>query len=72
MTAGFLVSPDSNSDGVYESNLDCWYTLLAAEGLVVQLAVLDIDMLWGRLYGSVIDDNPCRADHSLKVKPSFT
>ena len=72
MTAGFLVSPDSNQDGVFESNLDCWYTLLAAEGLVVQLAVLDIDMLWGRLYGSVIDDKPCRAYHSLKVNPSFT
>ena len=69
MTAGFLVSPDSNSDGVYESNLDCWYTIVAAKGLVVQLAVLDIDMFGRKLNGETFDQTweYCRIGHTLKV-----
>ena len=71
MTAGFLVSPDSNSDGVYESNLDCWYTIVAAEGLVVQLAVLDIDMFGGKWNLETFDPTHCRTGHTLKVNPSI-
>ena len=67
MTAGLLASQDSNRDGVYENNLDCWYNIVADEGLVVQLAVLDLDMGGRTSDIDDIDSDICFPGHNLQV-----
>ena len=42
--SGSISAPDSDGDGYYEPNLDCWWTLEAKEGHVVQINIQTFDV----------------------------
>ena len=41
-STGWFSPPDIDEDGRFENNLDCWWVIVADDGLVAQLAVLDM------------------------------
>ena len=41
---GYIRPPDSNNDGLYDYNLNCWWTLMAGEFQAINLNVQNIDI----------------------------
>ena len=41
-TTGWFSPPDTDKDGRYENNLNCWWVIKANYGLGTQLAILDM------------------------------
>ena len=63
------ISPEYyDSNGRYENNLDCWWTIVADDGYMVQLYIIEMD---------IADINNCSGDYlevcnnSIKVIPHF-
>ena len=43
-TTGWLASPDSDNDGLYDNNEDCWWFIIADFYQAITINITDIDI----------------------------
>lgn len=59
---GWLSPEHVDNNGNYENNLDCWWTVVASDGYIVQLYIVEMD---------IAESQNCKGDY-LEVGNRYT